>query len=274
MRLLFLGDVYGRVGREIVYDLLPTLRDRYKLDFVIVNGENSAGGFGISEEIALDLYDAGADVITMGDHCWDKKEALIFVEKYDFLVRPVNFANGTPGRGTGLYKAKNGAMILVVHALGRVFMPPRDCPFMAVEQQIEQCSLGQMADAIFVDFHAEATSEKMAMGHFLDGRVSAVVGTHTHVPTGDAHIMQGGSAYMTDAGMCGDYDSVIGALKDEPLNRFIYGRRMGGFKPAEGIATLCGFAVDIDDKTGFARHCSPLRIGGMLQDQLPDFWVE
>ncbi|NRA86902.1 MAG: TIGR00282 family metallophosphoesterase [Rhizobiales bacterium] len=272
MRLLFLGDVMGVAGREKVYEMLPKLRDLYKLDFVIVNGENSAGGFGITEEIALDLYDAGADVITMGDHCWDKKEALIFCEKYDYLVRPVNFVAGTPGRGTGLYTAKNGAMVLVVHALGRVFMPPRDCPFIAIENQIEQCPLGQVADAIFIDFHAEATSEKMAMGKFLDGRVSAVVGTHTHVPTGDAHIQKNGTAYMTDAGMCGDYDSIIGSVSDEPLNRFLYGRRMGGFKPAEGAVTISGFAVDIDDKTGLAKHCSPLRIGGMLQDQVPDFW--
>lgn len=272
MRLLFLGDVMGRAGRELVYDTLPQIRQQFKLDFVVVNGENSAGGFGISEEIALDLYDAGADVITMGDHCWDKKEALIFVEKYDYLVRPVNFTEGTPGRGTGFYKARNGAMVLVVHALGRVFMPPRDCPFMAVEKQIEQCPLGEVADAIIVDFHAEATSEKMAMGQFLDGRVSVVVGTHTHVPTGDAHVMQNGTAYMTDAGMCGDYNSVIGSVADEPLNRFLYGRRMGSFKPAEGKATLSGFMVDIDDKTGLAKHCSAFRIGGMLQDQLPDFW--
>ncbi len=274
MRVLFLGDVMGRAGRELVYKELPKLREKFKLDFVIVNGENAASGFGITEEIALDLYDAGADVITMGDHCWDKKEALIFIEKYDYLIRPLNFVANTPGRGYGLYKTKNDAMVLVVHALGRVFMPPRDCPFLAVEQQVEQCPLGQVADAIFIDFHAEATSEKMAMGQFLDGRVSAVVGSHTHVPTGDAHIMKNGTAYMTDAGMCGDYDSVIGSNADEPLNRFLYGRRMGGFKPALGSATLCGFAVDTDDKTGLATHCAPLRIGGMLQDTIPNFWVE
>ncbi|MBL1419435.1 MAG: TIGR00282 family metallophosphoesterase [Alphaproteobacteria bacterium] len=272
MRLLFLGDVMGRAGRELVYDQLPKLRELYKLDFVIVNGENAAGGFGITEEISLDLYDAGADVITMGDHCWDKKEALIFVEKYDYLVRPINFVDGTPGRGTGMYLAKNGAMVLVIHALGRVFMPPRDCPFMAIEKQVEMSPLGQVADVIFVDFHAEATSEKMAMGQFLDGKVSVVVGTHTHVPTGDAHIMTGGTAYMTDAGMCGDYNSVIGSEAEEPLNRFIYGRRMGSFTPAEGAATLSGFCVEIDAKTGLAKHCAPLRLGGMLQDQVPDFW--
>ncbi|MCJ8324356.1 MAG: TIGR00282 family metallophosphoesterase [Rhizobiales bacterium] len=272
MRLLFLGDVMGRAGREMVYDELPKLRAKYKLDFVIVNGENSAAGFGMTEEIALDLFDAGADVITMGDHCWDKKEALIFIEKYDNLVRPLNFTAGTPGRGTGMYAAKNGAMVLVIHALGRVFMPPRDCPFMAIEQQVELSPLGQVADVIFVDFHAEATSEKMAMGQFLDGRVSAMVGTHTHVPTGDAHIMAGGTAYMTDAGMCGDYNSVIGSEPEEPLNRFLHGRRMGSFTPAVGAVTLSGICVDIDDKTGLANHCSALRLGGVLQPQSPDFW--
>lgn len=274
MRLLFLGDVMGRAGREMVYDELPKLRAKYNLDFVIVNGENSAAGFGMTEEIALDIFDAGADVITMGDHCWDKKEALIYVEKYDNLVRPLNFAEGTPGRGTGMYVAKNGAMVLVIHALGRVFMPPRDCPFMAIEKQIEISPLGQVADVIFVDFHAEATSEKMAMGQFLDGRVSAVIGTHTHVPTGDAHIMAGGTTYMTDAGMCGDYNSVIGSEVEEPLNRFLMGRRMGSFTPATGAATLSGICIDIDDKTGLSNQCSALRIGGVLQPQLPSFWQD
>ena len=273
MRLLFLGDVVGRTGRAVVLDMLPKLRERYKLDFVVVNGENAAGGFGITEEILRDLLDAGADVVTGGNHSWDQREALVFIARHDRLLRPVNFPAGTPGRGAGHFKARNGAGVLVINAMGRIFMDPLDCPFRAAESQVVACPLGQGADVIVVDMHAEATSEKQAMGVFLDGRVSVVVGTHTHVPTADARVLPKGTAFMTDAGMCGDYNSVIGMDPEEPLGRFLSKIPSGRFKAASGPATLSGFAVEIDDRTGLAKAAGMVRLGGILGSTEPRFWV-
>lgn len=273
MRFLFLGDVVGRSGRAVVVDMLPTLRERYRLDFVVVNGENAAGGFGITEDILQDFLDAGADVVTGGNHSWDQRDALVFIERHDRLLRPLNFPKGTPGRGAGLFKARNGADVLVVNAMGRIFMDPLECPFRAAEQEIAACPLGTGADAVIVDMHAEATSEKQAMGVFLDGRASVVVGTHTHAPTADARILPRGTAYMTDAGMCGDYNSVIGMDAEEPLGRFLSKIPSGRFKAASGPATLCGFAVEIDDRTGLASNASPVRLGGILGSTEPSFWV-
>ncbi|HEY8275676.1 MAG TPA: TIGR00282 family metallophosphoesterase, partial [Methyloceanibacter sp.] len=179
MRILFLGDVVGRSGRNAVIGALPGLRDRYSLDFVVVNGENAAGGFGISEQILTELLDAGADVVTSGNHVWDQRETLVFIERHDRLLRPLNFPQGAPGRGVGLFKAANGGDVLVMNAMGRVFMADIDCPFRAVERELEACPLKSGADAVLIDFHAEATSEKQAMGHFADGRASAIIGTHT-----------------------------------------------------------------------------------------------
>ena len=234
MRFLFLGDVVGRSGRAVVVEMLPKLRERYRLDFVVVNGENAAGGFGITEEILQDLLDAGADVVTGGNHSWDQREALVFIARQDRLLRPLNFPEGTPGRGAGHFTARNGAAVLVVNAMGRIFMDPLDCPFRAAERQIAACPLGHGADAIIVDMHAEATSEKQAMGVFLDGRASVVVGTHTHVPTSDARVLPRGTAFMTDAGMCGDYNSIIGMDREEPLGRFLSKIPSGRFKAATG----------------------------------------
>jgi hypothetical protein len=273
MRILFLGDLVGRSGRGAVIEALPKLRERYRLDFVVVNGENAAGGFGISEAILIELLDAGADVVTTGNHVFDQREALVFIERHDRLLRPINFPQGTPGKGVGLFKAKTGADMLVINVMGRVFMADLDDPFRAVERELEACGLKTGADAILIDFHAEATSEKEAMGHFVDGRASGVIGTHTHVPTADEQILRGGTAYISDAGMCGDFDSVLGMDKEEPLSRFLTKIPTGRFAPALGEATLCGVGIDVDDATGLARAIAPLRLGGRLSQTEPKFWL-
>ncbi len=272
MRLLMLGDIVGRAGRRAVTDRLPELVDSWMLDFVIVNGENSAGGFGVTEEIVQSLLDAGADVITGGNHSWDQREALVFIERQPRLLRPVNYPAGTPGRGANLYMARNGARVLVVNVMGRIFMDPLDDPFAAVARELDACPLGEQADAIILDVHAETTSEKQAMGHFVDGRASLVVGTHTHVPTADHRILSGGTAFVTDLGMCGDYDSVIGMDKEEPVSRFLRKIPSGRFQPADGEATISGVAVEIDERTGHALRIAPVRIGGQLPPAEPDFW--
>ncbi len=264
MRILFLGDVVGRAGRAAIMETLPKLKESLKPDFCIVNGENAAGGFGITEAICQDLLDAGADVITTGNHVWDQREALVFIERQPRLLRPANFPDGTPGRGAGLFPAANGAQVLVLNALGRIFMEPLDCPFRVLDREVAACPLARAADAIFIDFHAEASSEKQALAVFLDGRVSAIIGTHTHVPTADARILPGGTAYMTDAGMCGDYDSIIGMEKAEPVTRFTTRIPTGRFTPAVGEATMCGVVIDTDGATGLARAIHPIRIGGVL----------
>ncbi len=272
MRLLFLGDIVGRAGRTAVCDALPGLIKRYGLDFVLINGENSAGGFGITEAILNDLIDAGADCVTLGNHSFDQKEAPAFIERHDRLIRPLNYPKGTPGKGATLLKAKSGADVLVVNAMGRVFMTELDCPFRAIDNELTACALKQGADAVLIDFHAEATSEKQAMGYFLDGRVSVVVGTHTHTPTADARILTSGTAYMSDAGMCGDYNSVLGMDPDEPINRFLTRIPRGRYEPAVGPGTLSGFAVDIDDNTGLAVKAGPFRLGPHLEPAIPEFW--
>jgi len=273
MRILFLGDVVGRPGRVAVIEQLPGLRQRYGLDFVVVNGENAAGGFGITEPILNELLDAGADVVTTGNHVFDQREALVFIERHDRLLRPLNFPPGTPGKGAGLFRAKTGADVLVVNAQGRVFMADLDDPFRAVERELEACALKAGADAILIDFHAEATSEKEALAHFVDGRATAVIGTHTHVPTADEQILTKGTGYISDAGMCGDFDSVLGMDKEEPLQRFLTKIPTGRFSPSSGEATLCGVAIEVDDRTGLARAIAPLRLGGRLSQTEPAFFL-
>jgi len=273
MRMLFLGDVVGRSGRTAIIETLPSLRERYGAHFVVVNGENAAGGFGITEQILTELLDAGADVVTSGNHVWDQREALVFIERHDRLLRPINFPQGAPGRGAGLFKASNGADVLVINAMGRVFMGDLDCPFRAVDRELEACGLKRGADAILIDFHAEATSEKQAMGFFVDGRASTMIGTHTHVPTADEQILDGGTAYISDAGMTGDYNSVLGMNKDEPLSRFLTKIPNGRFQPAHGSATISGVGIEIDDATGLAEAIAPIRLGGRLSRAEPSFWV-
>jgi calcineurin-like phosphoesterase len=243
MRILHIGDVIGRPGRDVISAELPGLRDRLALDFVILNGENAAGGFGLTRVVANDLF---------------------------AILRPINYPKGTPGRGANLYQTRSGARILVINPMGRVFMDTLDDPFAAVGAELDACPLGEGADAIVVDIHAEATSEKMAMGHFCDGRASLVVGTHSHIPTADAQIFPGGTAYQTDAGATADYDSVIGMEKHEPLQRFTKKISTGRMTPATGPATLCGVFVETDDKTGLAKRISPVRVGGRLIPVVPD----
>src|SRR5215471_8009322 len=272
MRILFIGDIVGRSGRAVLLERLGALVQDWKLDFVAINGENAAGGFGITEAIYQEFVDAGADVITGGNHSWDQKEALVFIERAPKLLRPINYPAGTPGRGAALIDAKNGARVLVVNVMGRIFMDPLDDPFAAVERELAACPLGRSADALIIDIHAEATSEKQAMGHFCDGRASLVVGTHTHVPTADHQILPHGTAFVSDVGMTGDYDSVIGMDKDEPMTRFL--RKIPGarFEPALGEATLCAIAVETDDATGLARQVGAVRLGGRLEEARPTFW--
>ncbi len=272
MRLLFLGDIVGRTGRNAVVERLPGLVAEHGLDFVVINGENAAGGFGITEDILQSVLDSGADVVTTGNHVFDQREALVFAERQERFLRPVNYPAGTPGRGAGLFTARNGARVLVVNAMGRVFMDALDDPFTAIDRELAACPLGEQADAVLIDFHAEASSEKQAMAHFVDGRATLVVGTHTHVPTSDYRILSGGTAFQTDVGMCGDYNSVIGMDKEEPVRRFLTKVPGERFTPAQGAATLAGLAVEVDDATGLAAAVAPLRLGGTLTEVLPSFW--
>ena len=271
MRFAFFGDVVGKAGRDGLSDHLPMLRRRLGLEFVVVNAENAASGFGITEKTANELFEAGADCLTLGNHSWDQKEALTYIVREPRLLRPVNYPplSDAPGRGAYLYETQKGERVLVISALGRVHMDSLDDPFSAVDRELEACPLGMAADAVIVDIHAEATSEKMAMGHFCDGRASLVVGTHTHVPTADAQILNGGTAYQTDAGACADYDSVIGNKKDEPLRRFTTRISSGRYQPAEGPATVCGVFVETDTRSGLARRVEPIRVGGRLAAHVP-----
>jgi 2',3'-cyclic-nucleotide 2'-phosphodiesterase len=272
MRLLFLGDVVGRSGRNVVVEQLPSLRERWKLDCVVINGENAAGGFGITEAICDDLLAAGADAVTLGNHSFDQREALVFIERQPRLLRPANFPSGTPGRGATVVEARNGARVLVVNAMGRLFIDPLDDPFAAVERELASCPLGEVCDAVLIDMHAEATSEKLAMAHFVDGRATLVVGTHTHVPTADHRILGGGTAYLSDAGMCGDYDSILGMAKEEPIRRFLQKTPGARMEPANGPGALAGVAVEVSDKTGLALNVAPVRIGPHVAEARPHFW--
>ena len=273
MRFLFLGDVVGRPGRVAVRERLPALREDWKLDCVVINGENAAGGFGITEAICDELLAAGADAVTLGNHSWDQREALVFIERQDRLIRPANYPAGTPGRGATVIEARNGARVLVVNVMGRIFMDALDDPFAAVERELSACPLGEVADAVVVDFHAEATSEKQAMAYFLDGRASLVVGTHTHAPTADTRVLSGGTAFQSDAGMCGDYDSVLGMQKDEPVRRFLQKTPGARLEPATGEGTLSGVAVEIDDRTGLALSVWAVRLGPHLSEAVPTGWI-
>jgi metallophosphoesterase (TIGR00282 family) len=272
MRLLFLGDIVGRPGRNAVIERLPVLRERWRLDCVVINGENAAGGFGITEAICDEVLAAGADAITLGNHSWDQREALVFIERQPRLLRPINYPPGTPGRGANLVTTHSGGRVLVVNVMGRLFMDALDDPFVAADRELEACPLAQVADAIVVDIHAEATSEKEALGHHLDGRASLVVGTHTHVPTADYRVLKGGTAYLSDAGMCGDYDSVLGMQKEEPIRRFLQKTPGSRMEPGLGEGTLSGVAVETDDRTGLAMRVAPVRLGPHLEEAWPRFW--
>jgi hypothetical protein len=269
LNILLLGDVVGRSGRDAVKAHLPGLKRNLAIDAAIVNAENAAHGYGLTERLAGELYDCGADILSTGNHVWDQRELIATIDRDPRLLRPANFPAGTPGAGWRLQPLAGGRNILVVNLMGRLFMDVLDDPFACLEALLAQYKLGPAVTAIVVDFHAEATSEKMALAHFADGRVSAVIGTHTHVPTADAQILPGGTAYLSDAGMCGDYDSVIGMRKAASVRRFV--TRMPGEKaqPAEGEATLCGVFVAVDEASGLARRIEPVRVGGRLAPRLP-----
>jgi len=271
LRIAVFGDIVGRSGRTMLLERLPGLRKRLNLDFVIVNVENAAGGFGVTKRICDDVLDAGADVLTTGNHAFDQRDEISVFDREPRLLRPANFPKSNPGRGSAMFQDQEGRNVLVVHAQGQRGMAPIDDPCAALDRELDGPKLGRDADAIIVDFHAEATSEKYSVGHYLDGRVSLVVGTHTHVPTADDQILPGGTGYITDLGMCGDYDSVIGMEKSEPLHRFISKMPGGRFSPAAGEATLCGVVIETNPATGLAASISALRIGGRLRRLMPEF---
>ncbi len=271
MRLAFFGDVVGRAGRAAVAEHLPRIKAELQLDFAIVNGENAAGGFGITASTANELFDAGADCITLGNHSWDQSEALVYIERETRLLRPYNYPKTLqiPGRGSQLFTTPKGQRVFVVQIHGSAFMESLDDPIQGVQSALEECPLGQVADAVVVEIHAEATAEKYIMGHFCDGRVTAVIGAHTHVPTADAQILPGGTAYQTDAGMCGDYDSVIGMKKGPLVQRAATRLPVERKSPAEGPATMCGVYIESDDRTGLAVRVAPIRVGGRLSQVVP-----
>ncbi|CAO3354149.1 TIGR00282 family metallophosphoesterase [Azospirillum sp. A29] len=275
MRILFFGDVVGRSGREAVLAHMPMLREKLDPDLTVVNGENSAGGYGVTVKIAEEFFEAGIDVVTLGNHTWDQKELVSTIEQQPRIVRPVNYPEGTPGRGYVLLQARGGRKVLVVNVLLRLFMEPMDDPFAAVDRVLKAHRLGAGqggggVDAVLIDMHGEATSEKMIMGHFCDGRASLVVGTHSHVPTADHMVLPKGTAYQSDAGMCGDYDSAIGMKKEVALAKMVRKLPTERLSPAEGEGTVCGCYVETDDRTGLAVRIEPLRIGGRLSPTLPE----
>jgi len=261
MRIAFLGDIVGRSGREAVLAAAPGLRESLDLDLLVVNAENAAHGFGLTSKICKELYEVGVDAITTGNHVWDNREILTHIGDDPRLVRPINFPEGAPGRGWAIVETKRAGKALVANCMLRLFMDPLDCPFSAMEGVMDAAKLGTSVQAILVDMHGEATSENRAMGHHLDGRASLVVGTHSHVPTADGHIMRGGTAYLTDAGMCGDYDSVIGMQKEGSILRFRTKRPGERMSPAEGEGSIAGIFVETDPKTGLAISTKPIRSG-------------
>lgn len=270
MRILFFGDVMGRSGRDALAKHLPVLKTELKPDATIANVENAAAGFGITLKLAQDFYAMGIDCLTTGNHIWGQKEIVSAIDREPRLLRPLNFPEGTPGRGAYTHTLPDQRKIMILNVMGRLFMEPvLDDPFVTTEKIMSQHRLGHTVQAIFVDFHGEASSEKMAFGHVLDGRVSAVVGTHTHIPTADEQILPHGTAYMTDSGMCGDFDSVIGMKKELAIWKFtrkIPGERLA---PAEGEATVCGSFILTDDTTGLARSIESIRVGGRLGQHRP-----
>ena len=264
MRIFFLGDIVGRSGMLAVTMNLKDIKEKKKIDFVIVNGENAADqGVGITEEISNDLFNSGVDVITTGNHVWDQKETANHIERETRLLRPENISNNSPGKGFGIYESKNGFKVGVLNLMGNVFMKKCDDVFKTAEKFKNKYKLKEDYDFLVVDFHGEITSEKMAMGHFFDGSATLVVGTHTHVPTNDVRILTNGTAYQTDAGMCGDYDSVIGMNKENSLNRFLKKNSTKHY-PAEGEGTLSGVIVECNTSNGLAYKAEPYMHGGEL----------
>ena len=266
MRIFFLGDIVGKSGCSAVVKHLPHIIKKRKIDFVIVNGENAAeAGVGITENVTNDLFKNGVDVITTGNHVWDQKETMKHIERETRLLRPENLIKTSPGKGFGIYNSKNGFKVGVLNLMGNIFMKKCDDVFESANSFLKKNFLKKTYDFLVVDFHGEITSEKMAMGHFFDGKATLIVGTHTHVPTHDARILDNGTAYQTDAGMCGDYNSVIGMNKDNSLNRFLKKQSQKHY-PAEGEASLCGVIVDCVAENGLAKNIEHFIYGGDLQN--------
>jgi len=270
MRILFAGDVYARSGRDAIVKYIPELRKKLLPDVVIVNGENSAHGIGITEKICKEFYEVGVDIITTGNHVWDQQEILAYIKRDERLLRPINYPQDTPGKGFVFFDTPKGERILAINAMARLFMDQLDDPFKAVHDLVTEHKLGAQCDAIFVDLHGETTAEKMAFAHYLDGKVSAVVGTHTHIPTSDAQIFDGGTAFQCDAGMTGNYNSVIGVKPNVPVHRFTKRTPTERKQPADGEATLCGVLIETGGN-GLAKNIAPIRIGGRLRGEIPDF---
>jgi len=268
MKVLFLGDIVGNTGCKSVNTYLPKLIKKNKIDFVIVNGENAAEqGIGITEEICKNLFNIGVDVITTGNHIWDEKEIISFIPKEKRLLRPQNLVEGSPGNGFGIFEIKKSKLkVAVINLMGNIFMKRCEDLFEEAKNLVEKFQLKKNADFIFVDLHGEITSEKMALGHFLDGKVSAIVGTHTHVPTMDFQILNNGTAYQTDIGMCGDYDSVIGMNKHNSIKKFLRDPTAKRHYPALGKGTISGLIVECNDLTGLADKVFPVIIGSRLQN--------
>lgn len=269
MKVLYIGDVVGKSGRKAVSEHLPRLRAGLDLDFVVVNGENAAHGFGITGPICEQFFQDGADVVTTGNHAWDQREVIDYMQRQPRLLRPLNYPEGTPGQGAGVFTSARGHKVFVAQAMGRLFMEPLDDPFRAVQMALLNKRLADSLDFALIDIHAEATSEKMAMGYHFDGKVTMVVGSHSHVPTADAQILPGGTAYQTDAGMCGDYNSVIGMTTGPAIDRFLSKLKGERLQPAEGEGTFCAVFVESDDATGLASRISPVRLGGRLREVMP-----
>ncbi len=269
MRLLYCGDIMGKPGRDVVVTEIPRLRRELRLDFVVACGENAAHGYGITSAICQSFFDAGVDVITTGNHAWDQREIVTYIAAEPRLLRPLNYPPETPGQGMGFYRTKEGRRVIVIQVMGRLYMDPLDDPFRALDEALDMHPLRDAADAIIVDIHAEATSEKGALGNLADGRASMAVGSHSHIPTADARIMPGGTAFQTDAGMCGPFDSVIGMNKQVATDRFVTKMRGERLEPADGEGTLCGVYVETDDRTGLAVKVAPIRVGGVLSQAQP-----
>jgi len=269
MKILFLGDVIGAPGCKSVKNYLPQIKRENKIDFVIVNGENAAdSGVGITEKIADNLFNSGVDVITSGNHIWDQKETSAFINSEKRLLRPENLIKGSPGIGFGIFNSKNNKKIAVINLMGNIFMKKCDDVFQVAQKFIQKVQLKKDADFIVVDIHGEITSEKMAMGYLFDGKATVVVGTHTHVPTSDHRIMEKGTAYQTDIGMCGDYNSVIGMNRDNSLKNFLNDPSVRKHYPALGEATISGLMVKADDETGLAKKVEPIIVGGALESRM------
>ncbi|MGB0844322.1 MAG: TIGR00282 family metallophosphoesterase [Alphaproteobacteria bacterium] len=274
MKILAIGDIVGRTGREALAKHLPDLKRKLEPDFIIVNGENAASGFGLTSKLAIEMFELGVDVVTLGNHAWDQREMLGYIKEEQRIIRAINYPRDTPGRGAAVYQTKTGKKVMVAQVMGRLFMDPLNDPFYALDALLEQVSLSKpgpsKVDALVVDVHGEATSEKMALGHYLDGKASFVFGTHTHIPTADHQVLPSGTAYQSDLGMTGDYDSVIGMIKTTSIHRFTKKTPTERMRPASSDATVCGALVETDDATGLSKGIWPVRIGGRLSQILPE----